>query len=196
MNRIQIYLFLLGLSIGVFLLTGGTSFSDIIVFVIFLISTLYFTFEYSVLPKGDLATKPQTHLYTKKRVSNYGNIMAGYFAFSAVIYFLLTFNFGISSSLIIFILWGLTGLLSFVLARNTSLDNLKDSITDYILIKYNFSFKKAEVLPVVVEVLSGEVQNIVLAEPEVTRIKAMVKEYLELNLRPINEDDVRKINEL
>lgn len=117
MFRIFVYLTAYIISLILAIVFNNQNWLESLIFMLFLISTITYTFSREGLPDKDIQHYPEAFEYKEKRVNIYGYGMIFLLIVASMIYYINNINQIINSTLLILILWPAIILGSYFLAK-------------------------------------------------------------------------------
>lgn len=120
----------------VFSLAGAGWIADLISFLAFLASIIYFLFSFEEPPKAKKLLIPEVHNYYKSRMNNYTNLVAIEFALLSFVFFIIIATTSISWALTILSLWFISIPITYVIILQTSKNLEKEKLVNYFSLKF------------------------------------------------------------
>jgi len=109
---------------------------DLVSFLAFLTSVIYFLFSFEEPPKAKKLLIPEVHNYYKSRMNNYSNLVALEFALLSFLFFIVIATTSISWSLTILSLWFISIPITYVIIVQTSKNLEKEKLVNYFSLKF------------------------------------------------------------
>jgi hypothetical protein len=109
---------------------------DLVSFLAFLASIIYFLFSFEEPPKAKKLLIPEVHNYYKSRMNNYTNLVAIEFALLSFVFFIIIATTSISWALTILSLWFISIPITYVIILQTSKNLEKEKLVNYFSLKF------------------------------------------------------------
>lgn len=139
MERFRFYIVIFAITFIlaiVFSLADAGWIADLISFLAFLTSVIYFLFSFEEPPKAKKLLIPEVHNYYKSRMNNYSNLVALEFALLSFLFFIVIATTSISWSLTILSLWFISIPITYVIIVQTSKNLEKEKLVNYFSLKF------------------------------------------------------------
>lgn len=131
MNRVVNYASAFVICLILFIAFNYSRLIDSLVFVVFILSSLYLLFSKDKLPKTKKALEiPEIHNYFKIRTSNYSYVLAALFIIDSIIYSLTTVFLNLRSGYSALILWLISIIALYFITKKFSVKS-EDSAVDF-----------------------------------------------------------------
>lgn len=139
MERFRFYIVIFAITFIlaiVFSLADAGWIVDLVSFLAFLTSVIYFLFSFEEPPKAKKLLIPEVHNYYKSRMNNYSNLVALEFALLSFLFFIVIATTSISWSLTILSLWFISIPITYVIIVQTSKNLEKEKLVNYFSLKF------------------------------------------------------------
>lgn len=139
MERFRFYIVIFAITFIlaiVFSLADAGWIVDLVSFLAFLASVIYFLFSFEEPPKAKKLLIPEVHNYYKSRMNNYTNLVAIEFALLSFVFFIIIATTSISWALTILSLWFISIPITYVIILQTSKNLEKEKLVNYFSLKF------------------------------------------------------------
>ncbi|MBE0573736.1 hypothetical protein IH575_02420 [Candidatus Dojkabacteria bacterium] len=139
MERFRFYIVIFAITFIlaiVFSLADAGWIVDLVSFLAFLASIIYFLFSFEEPPKAKKLLIPEVHNYYKSRMNNYTNLVAIEFALLSFVFFIIIATTSISWALTILSLWFISIPITYVIILQTSKNLEKEKLVNYFSLKF------------------------------------------------------------